>query len=58
MPPTIVIRDSPPSTWDEASNQTSQYQDGTYNLDPSNVGFIAPVAIFVCIVIMLFASCL
>lgn len=60
MPPTIVLRDYWPdiSAWAAAVNQTSQFQAGTSALDTSSVGFIAPLAIFSGILIILLVSCL
>lgn len=56
MPPTIVFRNSPrdASTWDGASNQTSQFD---FSLNPSAIGFIVPLAIFLSLLAIILGGC-
>jgi len=57
MAPTLLLRDDPgDSAWDAASNQTISYQPDTSS-DLSAGGFIAPLAVFICILCILLISC-
>jgi hypothetical protein len=58
MPPTLVLRDDPPgaSTLASASNQTSQFQAETSTASVPG-GLIAPLAVFIAILVLLLVSC-
>jgi hypothetical protein len=59
MAPTIILRDDQQGISASAaqSNQTNQFQDGAGHIDTSAVGFIAPLAVFIGILILLLFSC-